>query len=398
MRILAAVPAVLCAVALILSFLCLFAGSKKNFMEDYAIVTLNTSRIGQNLEIFDDLDLRRRSFDPLSTGEDVVNSAEEAVGNVEPQDRVKATTTTGTFDHFTAEAGGAAKSATAKAGSIYSEATGAAGSALSKAEQFSDETTTWLKKEGKEITDEIEAGVEKLQDKVEDAIKNALHSFAEILGVHDFYSAHVMDFCEGFYVPGALPNATLDRDSIHKNVTGCSNMTAMYHFDPANEISKELNESTNGVIDLSRIEWPEDLEDALNALKLAANVMFVLYCLGIAFIFLALVGSMAGLFFEGRASAAINVLIGLLAFLSIMIASSLITFIATHATKFINKYGEDIGISATRGNKFLALTWASTALVFVAMVAWIGLFFYGRRREKGVKRTQEKYEMAEYER
>jgi hypothetical protein len=42
MRLSALIPAVLSAAALILSFLCLFAGSKQGFMEDYAIVTVST--------------------------------------------------------------------------------------------------------------------------------------------------------------------------------------------------------------------------------------------------------------------------------------------------------------------------------------------------------------------
>ena len=41
MRLLAIVPMVLCTVALILSLLCLFAGSKKGFMEDYAVLTVS---------------------------------------------------------------------------------------------------------------------------------------------------------------------------------------------------------------------------------------------------------------------------------------------------------------------------------------------------------------------
>jgi hypothetical protein len=40
MRVLAIVPVVLSAAALVLSFLCLFAGTKKGFMEDYALVTV----------------------------------------------------------------------------------------------------------------------------------------------------------------------------------------------------------------------------------------------------------------------------------------------------------------------------------------------------------------------
>lgn len=40
MRAVAAIPVLLSVVALILSLLCLFAGSSKGFMEDYSIVTV----------------------------------------------------------------------------------------------------------------------------------------------------------------------------------------------------------------------------------------------------------------------------------------------------------------------------------------------------------------------
>lgn len=43
MRLLALVPAVFTAAALVLSFLCLFAGHKKGFMEDYAVVTVRST-------------------------------------------------------------------------------------------------------------------------------------------------------------------------------------------------------------------------------------------------------------------------------------------------------------------------------------------------------------------
>lgn len=41
MRFSALIPVVLCLVALILSFLCLFAGSKQGFMDSYAVVTVS---------------------------------------------------------------------------------------------------------------------------------------------------------------------------------------------------------------------------------------------------------------------------------------------------------------------------------------------------------------------
>lgn len=46
MRFAALVPVLLCSAALVLSFLCLFAGSKKGFMEDYALVTVSLPPAG----------------------------------------------------------------------------------------------------------------------------------------------------------------------------------------------------------------------------------------------------------------------------------------------------------------------------------------------------------------
>jgi hypothetical protein len=49
MRLTAFFPVLCCTIALILSFLCLFAGHKKGFMEDYHLLTLNTSRLGEGV-------------------------------------------------------------------------------------------------------------------------------------------------------------------------------------------------------------------------------------------------------------------------------------------------------------------------------------------------------------
>lgn len=40
MRFLAAIPIVFCTTSFVLAFLCLFAGNRKGFMEDYAILTV----------------------------------------------------------------------------------------------------------------------------------------------------------------------------------------------------------------------------------------------------------------------------------------------------------------------------------------------------------------------
>ncbi len=287
---------------------------------------------------------------------------------------------------------------TSKLESLYSEGTAGVASLYTKATGAIPVPTQavaaldWLKAEGHELTQELVQEAENLTDKFEHYIEDGLGDLAQVLGIYDFYSAHILTFCEGYYVPGSVPNATVKAGSIHRNVTHCSNTTAMAHFDPTREISQQLNESTDGFIDLSNVQWPEDIQHALNALKAAQKAVFVLYCLAIGFIFLAMVAATAGLFFNGRLSALINALLDLLAFLAILIGSALVTVIAVKGAHAINKYGKDIGVSATKGGKFLALTWSATALMFLAMLVWTYMMFTGgrpkssRRREMQEKR------------
>jgi hypothetical protein len=51
-------------------------------------------------------------------------------------------------------------------------------------------------------------------------------------------------------------------------------------------------------------------------------------------------------------------------------------------TGLINEYGNDIGLEAKYGGKFLALTWAATGLMLVVLLAWVVEFCVGRRQKK----------------
>lgn len=209
--------------------------------------------------------------------------------------------------------------------------------------------------------------------------------------MHDFYSAHILDFCEGFYTPTALPNATVDNGDISKNVTSCSNRTAMYTFDPRETLQRELNRTGHSDINLEDLDWPSQVDDGLRALQMASNAVFVLYCIGIGFAFLAFIAALVSIFFSGRISAFINVIIDWLAFLAIGIASAIATAIVVKSTQLINKYGNDIGIEAQKGSKFLAITWVATAVMLVASLVWCCDCVVGRRREKRRGYVHEKY-------
>jgi hypothetical protein len=139
-----------------------------------------------------------------------------------------------------------------------------------------------------------------LEGSIENIIQGAVNDItvdiARAVNLHDFYTAHILDFCEGYYKPNASDTHA------SKNVTNCSNHTALFHFNPQEIIQHELKSG----VSLSDIKWPNQIEDAVKALEVAGKTMFVCYCIGIALAGLAVIGAFVGLLLSGRLSALLN--------------------------------------------------------------------------------------------
>jgi len=300
MRLLPIFPVLLSVGALILAFLCLFAGSKPGFMEDFSIVNLNVSRIGQNL--------------------------------------------------------------------------------------IADRTTS-----NNPLTNLLHNLTDPILKPLEADLNNFAASLAKDLGLKDFYSAHLMDYCSGSYTPGPVPNATLKKSKIDRNVTYCSNRTAMFQFDPTAALQKSLNDS-GAPITLKQLNWPKDIEDGIKALRTAFKAAFVLYCMGIGFCFLTLLASAFWTTARsdgGRGTAAVEILLATMAWLCLGIASAIATAVGVKGDKIIDKYGKPVGVSADRGNGFLGLTWAATAcMVLAALIGCAGCCM--KRNRKTVRPYGEK--------
>lgn len=287
MRPTALIPVLCCTAALILSFLCLFAGHKKSFMEDYHLMTLNTSLLGETL-----LEENRTSSNPI------LNLLNE------------------------------------------------------------------------------------IPNEISESINDRIGEITARLGIQDWYSAHMLNYCEGQYTPAEVANATVSESDISKNVTDCSATRAMYKFNPTQIIEDALNRTTGTEVTLSDLQWPEDIETGIRALNALMAAMFVLYIIAICFIFLAFVAAVAAILLSGRLSACVNFLLATLAFLAIGLASALVTAVMVKGSSLINKYGNDVGLEANYGGKFLALTWAATGLMLVVVLAWVVEFCVGRRQKK----------------
>ncbi|KAF7544901.1 hypothetical protein G7Z17_g9589 [Cylindrodendrum hubeiense] len=289
-------PLVLSLVAFILTILCLFAGQKEGFMEDYAIARVNTSMLGHNI-----LDT---SSDSSSDDDDNDGGLLDTLGD--------------------------------------------------KLDDIKDEITDTINDITGEIADQL----------------------ADALGIHEWYSIHVMDACEGYFKPNATsPGAGL-------NVTGCTQSPPAKRFDLNKMINKELSVGPLDIT-LDDLNWPDSIDDAINTLNSALLALFIFYVLGVGFSGLAMLACVAGFFLAGRRSVTIgNLTLAALAATSITVGSIIGTVAAHKGADKINDLGEDIGLSASIGSKFIALTWVSSAFMIAAAVYWTAQICLMRRDKK----------------
>ncbi|KAL8979098.1 MAG: hypothetical protein Q9205_005484 [Flavoplaca limonia] len=208
-----------------------------------------------------------------------------------------------------------------------------------------------------DTTENSSSLLDSIGNSIKGEVNDLIGDVAKALNIHDFYSAHLLNYCEGYFTPGPVANKTVDPD---KNVTQCSNRTALFHFDPTAAIQKELKPG----ISLADLEWPSTIQDAVHAVEVASKAMFVLYCVGVAATGLALLGAFVGVFSDGRAAPLANNALASLALLSIGIASAIVTVIMSKVVHEINKHGDDIGISAAKGTTFLAAPMGLKAVHF----------------------------------
>jgi hypothetical protein len=136
-------------------------------------------------------------------------------------------------------------------------------------------------------------------------------------------------------------------------------------------------------LNISDIAWPSAIQDGINALNTAVDATFILYCLGIGLAGIAIIFSTVAFFLHGsRLVSFVNWAISFLAFLCLAIASIITTVLIVKMANEINQYGNDIGVFAYKGGKFLALTWSATAVMLLATLAWVAEMCVGRRQNK----------------
>ncbi|CAJ0549118.1 Ff.00g027310.m01.CDS01 [Fusarium sp. VM40] len=289
-------PLVLSMVGFILSMLCLFAGHKEGFMEDYSVARLNTSMIGHNL---------------LDT-----NSSASTNDNNEDD---------GFFDKV---------------------------------------TDKW-----NEVKDDVKGKINEITGDVADKL-------ADTIGVSEWYSIHIMATCDGQYKPNATnPGAGY-------NVTNCTNSAPEKRFNLTEVLDKQLSVGPFE-LSLADIDWPDDIQDSIDLLNSALLATFILYVLAVGFSGLAMLACIGAFFlFSRRGVNAVNLVLSSLAALVLLVSSILVTIAGKKGVNKINDIGDNVGVSASLGNKFLALTWAAAAVMIAAAVYWFVHLCLMRRERK----------------
>jgi len=337
-----------CAIpAFVLSMLCLFAGSKKGYMEDYHIIMLNTSSLGHLL---------------------VNNTRSSSTSS----SSLSATATATSSSSSSGGIFGGHHTSTSTASSATSTSTGG----------FLDDIGNDIDGIGGDISGVFDNLTSSLQNELIAIEDDLADDLAQALGIDQWYSMHLMDMCYGYY----KPNATAAGASL--NISNCTAPVAMYHFDPAETINTQLLTGPFS-INISDIGWNSTMEDGVTAINTLVNATFVLYTLGIAFSGLSIITTAITFFlaYSHRVTVS-NWTISFLAASALTIASALVTVVTGKVADAFNQYGDEIGVYAYKGTKFLGLTWAASALMIVATTSWFADCYRATRDRKRAVREK----------
>jgi hypothetical protein len=332
LRLFLGLPVILTAIALLLSVLCVYAGSKPGMMDNYAVFTLNTSRVGENvlsdingaIKAVDIKFKRSEEFVMMTAPAAMITPAPTTMVTMAQRDLHQIVNSEA--GEFTSKAGSLTSKAGAKATSAKSVVASKASSAQGAAKSAAN------------------SAVGSAQKKVIDIVNKAFRNAVDGLELKDIYNIHISSSCIGTYEY---------KDG--KNYTSS---------DPVDKI-EDLR---------PRIDSCEK-HSAVNPFQ----VVRIVYWIAVVMTAIALILGIFGLVRPTKKVAMINVLGTLPALIFMGLASAVTHGMATGAAHLITFVGEKVGITGVAGSKFITLTWATTIMLLVNMSFWaLAVFLIGR--------------------
>ena len=326
LRLFLGLPVIITAIALLLSVLCVHAGSKPGMMDNYAVFTLNTSRVGENVlrdinGAIKSVDIKFKRSEPIDAPVAMITPAPTTMVTMAQRDLV---------DDIKSDA----RSVTSKAGSKVTSAKSQAASKASSAQSAAKSAAN--------------SAVGSAQKKVIEIVNKAFRKAIEGLDLKDIYNIHISSSCIGTYEY---------RDGM--NYTSSDNSSRINELRP-------------------RIDSCEG-HSAVNPFQ----IVRIIYWIAVVMTAIALILGIFGVVRPTKKVAMINVLGSLPAVIFMGLASALTHGMATGAAHLINFVGNKIGITGVAGSKFITLTWTTTIMLLVNMSFWaLAFFLIGRVAKK----------------
>jgi hypothetical protein len=342
LRLFIALPVIITGIAFILSILCVYAGSKPGMMDNYAVFTLNTSRIGEN--VLDDINGAIKAIDikfkraelPASAPVAMVTPAPTTMLTVVPRNIVSDVNSG--FDSLTDEVGSKATSAKSN---IESKATSAKSVVSSKASSAQSAAKS-----------AANSAVSSAQNKVIEIVDKAFHAAIDGLDLQDIYNVHISSSCVGTYVYKDGKNYTVgdtkNLDQLRPKINSCEGHSAVNPF----------------------------------------QLVRIIYWVGVVLSAVAFILGLVGVVKPTRKMALINVFGTLPAVIFMGLASAITHGMAVGAAHLITFVGDKIGITGVSGQKFIQLTWATTIMLLINLCLWAVVFFLIKRMDKSDSRKR----------
>ncbi|KAI1415784.1 hypothetical protein F5Y13DRAFT_206724 [Hypoxylon sp. FL1857] len=229
--------------------------------------------------------------------------------------------------------------------------------------------------------DDIQDGLNDIEgeitDQLNDIANDVADGLAKKLGISQWYSLHVMTACEGNFAPNATSPLTW------YNTTNCTAQSPGVHFNLTDVLQKEIDAGPLK-INATNIPIPDSIRETIDYLNSFLLAIFILYVLGSGFSGLSFLSCIIVLTLRrdsiGRGTTVINAALTALAALSLAIGSAIATAISKKGVSEINSAGDDAGISAVEGTKFMIISWVAFAVMFVALLFWSVSCCLPRRR------------------
>jgi hypothetical protein len=214
------------------------------------------------------------------------------------------------------------------------------------------------------------SAIDELADRFSETASDVINTAAEELGLHDYYTAHVLTYCwrqEG------------------ESLSGCDGQHVPFDFDPIPVLEEDLIPG----VGLEDIGFPvEDVRTGIEVLKVVYRVMGIFILVSCIVAGVCVLLGIWGLF-SGRLTAVVlGILMGSSALL-LIIAAIMATVIAIKVRDILNRELEDVGISAEESRNFLGVLWGGVAAALLAFVGWsVGCCVGGRSRRHGKERVE----------